>query len=89
MSNHKSPPEEYYNSPDKIIEWFELQSKTAEAKSSMEDKGEAGGKTLIGANKDELKSMESSEEGVVNLNKEIKKHGGEMNFDEILKMHGL
>lgn len=89
MSNHKSPPEDYYNSPDKIIEWFELQSKTAEAKNSMEDKGEAGGKTLIGASKDELKSMESSEEGVVNLNKEIKKHGGEMNFDEILKMHGL
>lgn len=89
MSNHKSPPEDYYTSPDKIIEWFELQSKTAEAKNSMEDKGEAGGKTLIGANKDELKSMESNEEGVLDLNKEIKKHGGEMDFEEILKMHGL
>jgi hypothetical protein len=89
MSNHKSPPEDYYKTPDKIIEWFELQSKTADAKNSMEDKGEAGGKTLIGANKDEIKSMESGEEGVMNLNKEIKKHGGSMEFEEILKMHGL
>tara|TARA_R110000751_G_scaffold73100_2_gene148026 strand:+ start:7714 stop:8727 length:1014 start_codon:yes stop_codon:yes gene_type:complete len=89
MSNHKSPPEDYYKSPDKIIEWFELQSKTAEVKDSMENRGEAGGKTLIGANKDEIKSMESEEEGVMNLNKQIEKHGGSMEFEEILKMHGL
>ena len=89
MANHKSPPEDYYKSPDKIIEWFELQLKTSEAKMAIEDKGEAGGKTLIGANRDEIKSMESESEGVLNLNKEIEKHGGSMDFDEILKMHGL
>jgi len=89
MSNSKSPPEDYYTSPDKIIEWFELQNKTMEAKSALEDKGEAGGKSLMGASKEELDAVEGDQETVVNLNKKIESAGGEMDFDQILKMHGI
>ena len=39
----KSAPEGYYENPDRLIEWYELQSKTREARDSMEKKGEAGG----------------------------------------------
>ena len=89
MSNHKSPPEDFQSTPDKIIEWYELQSKSSEAMKDMEDKGEAGGKSLFGATKSELSSMKKDSEENLSLNKEIEEHGGEMNFDEILKMHGL
>lgn len=89
MSNHKSPPEDFQSTPDKIIEWYELQSKSSEAMKDMEDKGEAGGKSLFGATKSELSSMKKESEENLSLNKEIEEHGGEMNFDEILKMHGL
>ena len=89
MSNHKSPPEDFQGSPDKVIEWYELQIKSAEAMRDMENKGEGGGKSIFGATKEELSSMETNDEKSLNLTEEIQKHGGEMNFDEILKMHGM
>ena len=88
MSNHKNPPEDYYKSPDRIIEWYELQSKSAEAK-SLEGKGEAGGRSLMKANKEELSALENESEGVMNLNKEIKDGGGKLDMEQIMKMHGL
>lgn len=89
MSNHKSPPEDFQGSPDKVIEWYELQAKSSEAMRDMEDKGDAGGKSVFGATESELSSMKKDSEESLSLNTEIEKHGGEMNFDEILKMHGL
>ncbi len=89
MSQHKSPTEDYQETPQKIIEWYELQSKTADMKQGFEDKGEAGGKSIFGASKDELKSLESEEEKAINLTEEIEKQGGKMNFDQILELHGL
>ncbi len=89
MSNHKSPPDDFQGSPDKVIEWYELQIKSAEAKNNMDTKGDGGGKSIFGASKAELTSMETDEEKSMNLNEEIEKHGGEMNFEEILKMHGM
>ena len=54
----------------------------------MESKGEAGGKTIVGANKKEIKSLETEEEGVLDLGK-IAEEKGSLNFDEILKLHGI
>jgi len=89
MTSHKPPPEDFQGTPDKVIEWYELQTKSAEAMRDMENKGEGGGKSIFGASKAELSSMETDEQKSMNLNEEIEKHGGEMNFDEILKMHGM
>ena len=54
----------------------------------MENKGEAGGKTIVGANKKELQSLETEEEGVLDLNA-IAQDKGSLDFDEILKLHGI
>ena len=40
----------------------------------MEDKGEAGGKSLFGATKSELSSMKKESEENLSLNKEIEEH---------------
>ena len=50
---------------------------------------EASGKSYFGANKEELKSIAKEKDGVVDLKEEVQKQGGEMNFDQILKMHGI
>lgn len=84
----KSAPEGYYENPDRLIEWYELQSKTKEARDSMEKKGEGGGRTIMGANKEEIASLESDEEQALDLNK-IAQEKGELDFDEILKLHGM
>ena len=89
MGNAKPPPEDFYTSPDKIIEWYELQNKTMQAKNAIEDKGEAGGKSLMGASRVELDAVEGENEEVLDLGGEIEKSGGEMNFDQILDMHGI
>jgi uncharacterized protein YneR len=88
MSNNKPAPEDYQKHPDRIIEWYDMQSKTANA-DDYGDKGEASGRSYFGANKDELKAIQKEGEGEMNLTEEVKKQGGEMNFDQILKMHGL
>lgn len=84
----KSAPEGYYESPDKLIEWYELQGKTREAQSSGSGKGEAGGRTVVGANKEEISSLESEGEQVLDLNK-IAQEKGELDFEEIMKLHGM
>ena len=88
ISNSKAAPEEYYDSPQKLTEWYHLQDKAQAIKDSMESKGEAGGKTIVGANKKEIKSLETEEEGVLDLGK-IAEEKGSLNFDEILKLHGI
>ena len=88
ISNSKSAPEEYYESPRKLAEWYHLQDKTQSMKDSMQDKGEAGGKSIVGASKKELEALESEDEGVINLGKLAKEKGG-LDFDEIIKLHGL
>lgn len=88
MSQSKPPPEDYMSDPEKIIEWYEMQSKAGMAQ-EYDSKGEASGKSYFGASKEELESISKEEDGVVDLTDEVKKQGGEMNFDQILKMHGI
>ena len=88
ISNSKSAPEEYYETPKKLTEWYHLQDKTQAVKDSMESKGEAGGKSIVGANRKELEALETEEEGVIDLNA-IAQEKGSLDFDEILKLHGI
>ena len=87
-NSSKSAPEGFYESPDKLIEWYELQSKTREARDSGQNKGDAGGRTMVGASKEEIKSLESDGEQVLDLNK-IAQEKGELDFEEIIKLHGM
>jgi len=88
ISNSKPAPEEYYETPRKLTEWYHLQDKTQAVKDSLESKGEAGGKSIVGANAKELKALESENEQVIDLNA-IAQEKGELSFEEILKLHGI
>jgi formylmethanofuran dehydrogenase subunit A len=46
------------------------------------------GRSFVGASRDEMESSMSDSADTINLNKEVAKRGGEMTFDEILKLHG-
>jgi hypothetical protein len=88
MQSSKAAPEGYQNSPESLIEWYESQSSLRQVESGKQG-GDGGGRSIIGANKEELKSLENDNEEVVDVAKEIEKAGGDMDFDEILKMHGI
>lgn len=85
LSQGKIPPEEYINDPEKMASWYDgvLNADKLEAKATNTE-----GRSFVGASKDEIESTMSEAKGSINLNKEVAKKGGEMSFDEILKLHG-
>jgi len=88
ITNSKPAPDEYYDSPKKLSEWYELQDKTKQVKDGLFHQGDAGGTTIVGANKSELKTLETEDEEVVNLNK-MAEEKGEISFEELMDLHGL
>ncbi len=88
ISQSKPPPENYYETPQKLADWYSLQDKAREAKEGMTSKGESGGSTIVGASKEELQSLQTDDEQVVDLNK-IAQEKGSISFEEMLDLHGI
>jgi hypothetical protein len=82
-----SPPSSV-NSLDELVEWYENRSLVSKEKEKNTDK-EFLGKTYIGATKEELKGMVDQKDEIVDLVKEADKKGGNLSFEEILKIHGV
>jgi len=85
--NGENPPNNIESLND-LISWYENRSSASNLKDKIaEDKL---GQTYIGASKEELKAMTaSSKEEVLDLNQESKKLGGDLSFEQILKIHGI
>ena len=88
ISNSKAAPEDYYESPQKLSDWYNLQDKARAAKDSLGSKGESGGSTIVGASKEEMSSLQNDDEKVVDLNK-IAQEKGSISFEELLDIHGI
>ena len=88
MENCKAAPEDYHKSPESLIEWYEGQNSLRNVESGKQT-GDGGGRSVIGADKEELKTLENEGEEVVDVSKAIEESGGKMDFEEILKMHGI
>ena len=85
LAQGKSPPDEYINDPQKMASWYDgvMNADKLEGKSDKKE-----GRSFVGASRGEMDSSMSDTLGAINLNKEVAKKGGEMTFDEILKLHG-
>jgi len=85
LSQGKSPPEEYMDDPEKMVSWYDgiLNADKLESKAKNTE-----GRSFVGASRGEMESSMSDAKEAINLNKEVSKRGGEMTFDEILKLHG-
>lgn len=84
------PPDEMMDEPDQIIEWYEA-NKNAEKVMKRSGKGEAGASSIVGATKDDLKRLGLVDERTesTSLAKEAAKKGGNLNMEDIMKLHGL
>ena len=97
MSDAKNPPNELYEDPEKLIEYYENAKKAKEAKENKKGFGkgkqsEYMGSTVFGASKEELEALAGSEgdEGdavMVNFSKEASKTKGDMGLNELLNLH--
>ena len=90
LQNSKNrPPDDIMGDPDKIIEWYESSTNAQEAMSKV-NKEASGGSSIVGASRDEMQKLgavDDSEQGI-DLMKEAAKKGGELNMDDLIKLHG-
>ena len=84
------PPEEMMDDPDQIIEWYES-NKNAQKVVQRSKQDGSGGTSIVGATKDDLKRLGMSDEhsSSVSLSKEAAKKGGNLNMEDIMKLHGI
>lgn len=97
MADAKNPPNELYEEPEKLIQYYENAKKSKEAKENRKGFGkgkqsEYMGSTVFGASKDELEALAgtSGEDGdavMVNFSKEANKTGGDMGLNDFLNLH--
>jgi predicted lactoylglutathione lyase len=70
-----------------LVSWYENRQIISNLKEKDSNKM---GQSYVGASKEELKLMTSnSKDEVVDLAEEAKKAGGNLSFDQILKIHGV
>ena len=90
MSSRGNPPEEYYENPEKLVEWYES-SKSVEAIKKQTEGKEAS--TVVGADKEEMAEMIKDNPFAIDLNKEVRKKMKEkgtetLEMQDIMKIHG-
>ena len=99
-SEEGSPPETWYDDPDKLVKWYYAKMKINS--DSMPDgpkdldsgKDWKGASTIPGADLEEMKAVAAAKsEVVVDLNEEVekmkkKKGGKDLTFYDILRLHG-
>lgn len=92
MKSNSFPPEDLYEDFDKLVAWYESSGASTnfenkENKSALKQKENTGG-SYIGATKKEMEKIAEEKGGiVVDLAKEAIKNGGELSFQDILKLH--
>ena len=98
----ESPPDDWYEDPDKLVEWYFYRSKggqgavstnAQQSNFSKDDDNFVGGKSLVGAAQKDLRKVTGENKaGVVNLNSELgkiaKEKGGEWTMWDLLRLHG-
>lgn len=86
IKSEGNPPDNY-ESLEELVAWYENRPSLNSLKDKNKDKL---GQSYIGATKEELMNIASnSKEEVLDLSEEAKKAGGDLSFEEILKIHGI
>ena len=90
-AKHK-PANEYYEDPEKLIEWLESSKNVEEVLTKSENnlsKTEGAIATsIVGAKKEDLAKI-GKDENSISLHKEAQKKGGVLSMEDLMKMHGV
>ena len=83
----KEIPNYIAKDPDLLIEFYESQ-KNETNKNSKARQGD-GATTYFGANSRDIGLLAEKDEKTVSLSEEIKKRGGKIGMEEMMKLHGV
>lgn len=88
-AKHK-PADEYYDDPEKLIDWLESSKNAEEVLNKSKNKNNEGavGTSIVGAKKEDLAKIGADEQNV-SLHKEAEKMGGTLSMADLMKLHGI
>jgi hypothetical protein len=83
------PADEYFEDPDKLIEWLESSKNAEELLEKNKSKNETVATSIVGASKEDLKKAGLNDGNSISLMAEAGKRGGTLNMQDLLKLHGV
>jgi len=90
-AKHK-PPDEYFEEPEKLVEWVESSKNTEEVLNKNQGKHNpkdgAVATSIVGAKKEDLAKIGGNENSV-DLHNEAAKKGGVLSMEDLMKLHGI
>ena len=82
----KKIPENIAKDPDLLVSFYE--SSREDRRNTNASSG-SGGTTHFGATKSDIETIKKEDESIVDLSDEIKKEGGHLNMEQLMKLHGV
>lgn len=82
----KKIPESVAKDPDLLISFYES---TRQDGRNTNARSGSGGTTHFGATKHDIEAIKKEDEDAVDLTDEIKKQGGHLNMEQMMKLHGV
>jgi hypothetical protein len=83
----KDIPPSVAKNPDLLIEFYEAQKN--DSKRPNKNKNGDGATTYFGANKEDIDILADKDDKKIELSEEIKKRGGKLDMEEMMKLHGI
>ena len=85
-NSQKDIPDNVAKDPELLISFYQNQRND---KSKTRAQSSEGGSAYFGASKEDLEDIKSNDERAVDLNEEVKKQGGSLNMEQMMKLHGV
>jgi hypothetical protein len=85
-NSQKEIPDNIAKDPELLISFYQNQRNE---RSKTKAQSSEGGSAYFGATKEDLQDIKSNDERVVDLNEEVKKQGGSLNMEQMMKLHGV
>ena len=87
-SSQVQPPPSVLEDPDKLLEWFNSNNAANKLMKDDGNQDDVQARSMMGARKSDYKNIGIVDENIINVGDALKKKGGALEMEDILKLHG-
>jgi hypothetical protein len=88
-NTRKEIPENVSRDPEMLIQFYEAQKEENKTSVRQRNDSDASGEGVFGATMEDIEQIKRSDQTAVSLTKEAKAAGGNLNMQDMMKIHGL
>ena len=85
-NSQKDIPDNVARDPELLISFYQNQRNE---KNKTKAQSSEGGSAYFGASKEDIEDIKSNDERAIDLTEEVKKQGGSLNMEQMMKLHGV